>query len=216
MHGKVPSGKGNVPGPKSHRGTNIIGPISNIEYPLEGVFALSLLLPRQVLLKDHLLAHVVRTTGALVGMKGEQDKPAGPIKAGGVCENLSKKVAHAGTLQPRLDEVRVGVRYHCQLKVLLVALQILQQVQEARSGRDLLHRRLNGVLGHALLGHVDQHLLHVLIVVPFSVAVLQPVGEPSARQGAHHGVVAALVDDGLVEVKQHQKAPVLWRRVALV
>ena len=140
VHGEVPPGEGCVPGPQSQRGTDIIGPISNIEYPLEGSTSALLLSAGKILPKDHLLAHVVRATGARVGVEREQHKPAVRIKTGRVCENLPEKVTHPSVFQPRLDEVHVGVGDHCQFEVLLVALQILEEVQEAGRGWDLLHR----------------------------------------------------------------------------
>lgn len=225
VHGEVPPGKGDVPGPQRQRWTNIIGAVSDVEHPLEGSAALLvvvvgvLLPPRQVLPQDRLLAHVVGTAGARMRVERQQDQAARVVEAGRVGENLLEKVAHAGALQPRLDEVHVGVGHHGQLEVLLVALQVVEQVEEARRGLDLLHRQADGVLGHALLGHIGQHLLHVLVVVALSVAVLQPVGEPLAGQGPHHRVVAALIDDGLVEVEEHQEAPsllLLGRHLAAV
>ncbi|TNN47227.1 hypothetical protein EYF80_042575 [Liparis tanakae] len=212
VHGEVPPGEGCVSGPQSQRGTDIIGPVSDIEHPLKGSTAALLLPARQILPEDHLLAHVVRATGARVGVKGEQDQAAGCVETRRVGENLGEKVAHAGALQPGLDEVHVGVGDHRQLKVLLVALQVLEEGREARRGRDLLQRRTDGVLGHALLRHVHQDLLHVLVVVALPVAVSQPIRKPLTRQSAHHGVVAVLVDDGLVEVEQHEEALLMLRR----
>lgn len=216
VHGEVPPWEGCVLWCQSQRGTDIIGPISDIEHPLEGSTAAILLSARQILPEDHLLAHVVRTTGAGVGVERKQHKAARGIKTGRVCENLPEKVTHASMLQPRLNEVHIGVGHHRQLKVLLMALQILEEVQEARRWGDLLHRRVDGVLRHALLCHINQHLLHVLVVVPLPVAVFQPVGKLLARQSTHHSVITALIDDGFIKVEQHQKALLLRRCIGLV
>lgn len=216
VHGEVPPGEGCVPGPQSQRWTDIIGPISDIEYPLEGSTSTILLSAGEILPKDHLLAHVVRATGARVGVEREQHKPAVRIKTSRVCENLPEKVTHPGTLQPRLDEVHVGIGDHRQLEVLLVALQILEEVQEARRGWDLLHRWLDWFFRHALVRHINQDLLHVLIVVPLPVAIFQPVRQCLARQSSHHSIITALIDDGLIKVEQNQKALLLWRCMGLV
>lgn len=209
VHGEVPPGEGYVLGPQNQRRAHVVGPVSDVKHPLERS-ATSLHLPvGQILLKDHLLAHIFRTTGARVRVEREKNELALGIESARVCENLREEVEYLGVLQPRLDKVGVGVGHHHQLEVLNVALQKLQEFQEARGRGDLLHRRVDGFLGHALLRHEGQNLLHVLVVVAYPEAVCEPGGELLIRQNPNHSVVAVFADDGLIKVKQHQEALVL-------
>lgn len=208
MHGKVPSSESCVKRPQSLSRAHVVGAVSDVKHSLEGHPAALLFPARPILPEDRLLAHVVGTAGAGMRVEGEEHKASGVVKAARVGENLPEKIAHASVLQPGFDEVRVGVGDHHQLKVVPAASQKLEELQNAGSRWDLLHSRVDGFLGDALICHVRQDLLRVLVVLAFPVAVCQPGGEPLIRQSPHRRVVAVFTNDGLVKVKQNQEARV--------
>lgn len=88
----------------------------------------------------------------------------------------------------------------------------MHQSGDAWAGRDFLHCASNSCRGDALFGEVGQHTLHVLIVVAGTVRVLQPAGQDSTRRHSNHRVVAALVHQGLVKVKEYKETPVVRGR----
>lgn len=91
-------------------------------------------------------------------MEGTEYKAARGVKVAGVGEDPPEKLAHPIALQPGLDKKGVGVRDHHQLKVLLMALHIAEEVQDAGVGWDPLYSRLEGFLGHALICQVGHYL----------------------------------------------------------
>lgn len=88
----------------------------------------------------------------------------------------------------------------------------MHQSGNAWAGREFLHCASNSRRGDALFGEVSQHTLHVLIVAARTVRVLQPAGQDSTRRHSNHRVIAALVHQGLVKVKEYKETPVVMGR----
>lgn len=88
----------------------------------------------------------------------------------------------------------------------------MHQSGDAWAGREFLHCASNSSRGDALFGEVGQHTLHVLIVAAGTVGVLQPAGQGSTRRHSNYRVVAALVHQGLVKVKEYKETPVVRGR----
>ncbi|CAG5905984.1 unnamed protein product [Menidia menidia] len=125
VHWEVLPGVGGVVGAQGLSGAHVIGPVSDIKHPGEWGTATLLLSDRKILPEDCLLTH---------------DKSTGGIKLAWVSENLPEQVTHPSVLQPRFNKIGVGIRDHHKLKVLLVVLQELEEVEKASSGGDLLYR----------------------------------------------------------------------------
>lgn len=139
VHGVVPPCQGGVLGSQGLSGAHVIGPVADIKNPLE-TNATTLLFPLgQVFSKDCLLAHVFGATLAGVRVEGTEYKATFGVEVAGVGEDPPEKVAHPMALQPRLNKKGVGVGDHHQLKVLLMALQIAEEVQDAGVGWDPLY-----------------------------------------------------------------------------
>ena len=206
VHGKLSPGECCVLWTQGQGGADVVGPVPNIKHPLKG--AAALLLPAsQIVLEDNLLAHVLRTALAGVGVERQQNQTALWVEAGWVGEKPLEEMASPSILKPRLDEVHIGIRDHDHLVVLLVDEEVLEEGQESRCGWDLFNHGTDGVLRHTLFSHIGQHTLHVLIVVPFPVGLSQPVRKLLAWCCPHNGVITVFIDDGLVEVKKNQEAP---------
>ncbi len=88
----------------------------------------------------------------------------------------------------------------------------MHQSGDAWAGREFLHCASNSCRGDALFGEVGQHALHVLIVAAGTVGVLQPARQDSTRRHSNHSVIAALVHQGLVKVKEYEETPVVRGR----
>lgn len=209
VHGEVSPGEGHIPGAQGECRAEVVGSVPDVEDPLVG--ATSLLHPaRHVVPDHHLLAHVGRATLALVRVEGPQHQAAVLVEGGRVGEDPVEELARPVAPQPRVDEEGVGVGQQHHLEVLLRAgAQELQKGGHARRGRQLLHHAADVALGHALLGQVGQHPLHVLIVAAGLVGVLQPGRQVLPGGHLHHNVIAGLVHDGLVKVEEDEEALVV-------
>lgn len=92
VHGEVPPRKGHVSGPEGQRRAEVVGSVSYVEDPLIG--AAPLLRPAgHIVLDDRLLAHVVRTACAVVGVEGPQHQPPVLVEGGRVGEDPVEKLA---------------------------------------------------------------------------------------------------------------------------
>lgn len=207
VHGEIPPRKGDVPGSEGEGRAEVIGSVPHVEDPL--VRTPPLLRPAaHVVPDDGLLAHVVGAAHALVGVEGPHHQPAVLVEGRRVGENPMENLTHAVAPQPGLDEEGVGVGHQHHLEVLAGA-QELEEGEHARGGRQLLHGVADVALGDAVLRQVGQHALHVLVVAAGLVGVLQPAGEVLTRGGLHHHVVAGLIHDGLIKVKEDEEALVV-------
>lgn len=206
VHRKVPSWEGHVSWSEGEGRAEVVGSVPHVEDPLER--APALLRPAcHVVPDDHLLAHVVGTPLAVVGVEGAHHQPAILVEGGWVGEDPMEELARAGASQPGLDEEGVGVRHEHHLKVLRGPVtKELKERGHAGGGGDLLHHAPDVALGDPLLRQVSQYALHVLIVAAGLVGVLQPAGQVLPRGGLDHHIIAGFIYDGLIEVEEDEEA----------
>lgn len=209
VHGEVPSRESHVPGSEGERRAEVVGSIAHVVDPL--VRTTPLVRSAVHIVPDyHLLTHVVRAPGAIVGVEGPHHQPAVFVEGGRVSENPVEELADPGVPEPGLNEEGVGVGHQHHLKVLLRAgAEELEEGEHAGGGRELLHNAAYVALGDALLRQVGQDALHVLVVAAGLVSVFQPAREVMAGDCLHHHVVAGFIHDGLVKVKEDEEALVV-------